>query len=140
MAEERLHLKVTTPDRLVLDKTVDEVVAPGDIGEFGVLPGHLPFITTLTPGELKYKAGSTTDTLIVHGGIAEVNENVVNILVDEAEDPDKVDINAARKDLNDLEYELKNSVKTAEEAQEVITKIKLAKLRLGAEYYDKPIG
>lgn len=139
MAEERLQLKITTPERLVINKTVDEVVAPGVIGEFGVLPGHLPFITTLIPGELKYKDGNTTDTMILHSGIAEVNENVVNILVDEAEDPAKVDKDAARKELNDLDYELRNTVKSEEEAEELITKMRLAKLRLGSEYYEKPI-
>lgn len=140
MAEDRLQLKITTPERLVFDKTVDEVVAPGIVGEFGILPGHLPFITTLTPGQLKYKEGSTEGTMIIHSGIAEVNENVINIIVDDAEDPEKVDRDAARKELNDLEYELDNSVKSSEEAEEIITKIKLAKLRLGTEYYEKSIG
>lgn len=140
MAEDRLQLKITTPERLVFDKTVDEVVAPGIVGEFGVLPGHLPYITTLTPGLLKYKEGSTEGTMIIHSGIAEVNENVINIIVDEAEDPEKVDRDAARKELNDLEYELGNTVKSSEEAEELITKIKLAKLRLGTEYYEKSIG
>lgn len=140
MAEDRLQLKITTPQRLVLDETVDQVVAPGMIGEFGVLPGHLPFITTLTPGQLVYREGGNEKILIVHAGIAEVNENVVNIIVDDVEDPDKVDKSAARKELNDLEYELRANIRNSEEAEELLTKIRLAKLRLGSEYYEKPIS
>ncbi len=118
---------------------VDEVVAPGELGEFGVLPGHRPFITTLVPGELRYKDGASYRSLIVHAGIAHVNEDVISILVDEAEDPEKVDKKAARKELNDLEYKLKTETLTEEEAAELLIRIKLAKLRLGSEYYEKPI-
>lgn len=140
MAEERLQLKVITPERLVIDETVDEVVAPGELGEFGVLPGHVPFITILTPGELRFRDGSNTATLILHSGVAEVNENAVSILVDDAEDPAKIDREAARKEYNDLEYELKHGdLRTAEESEELLTKLRLARLRLGSEFYEKPI-
>ena len=141
MAEDRLQLKVITPDRLVIDKTVDEVVASGELGEFGVLPGHVPFITTLTPGELRFRDGSDTSTLILHSGVAEVNENVVNILVDEAEDPAKIDKEAARKEYNELEHEIRHGeIRSVEESEELLTKLKLARLRLGSEYYEKPIS
>ncbi len=77
-----IHLKVITPTELVVDEQVDEVVAPGEVGEFGVLPGHVPFITTLHTGELKYKKGNSEAKLIVEGGIADVRDDNVNILTD----------------------------------------------------------
>lgn len=80
MAE--IHLQVITPTRLIVDDTVEEVVAPGEMGEFGVLPGHVPFITTLATGELKYKKGSSEKKLTVEGGLAEVRDDKVTVLTD----------------------------------------------------------
>lgn len=80
MAE--IHLQVITPTRLIVDDTVEEVVAPGEMGEFGVLPGHVPFITTLATGELRYKKGTVEKKLIVEGGLAEVRDDKVTVLTD----------------------------------------------------------
>lgn len=77
-----LQLQVITPARVVVDERVDEVVAPGVVGEFGVLPGHVPFITILTKGEVKYRKGSSETKLTVEGGIAEVRDDKVTILID----------------------------------------------------------
>ena len=77
-----IHLKVITPTKLVVDQQVDEVVAPGEVGEFGILPGHVPFITTLHSGELKYKIGNSETKLIVEGGIADIRQDNVNILTE----------------------------------------------------------
>ncbi|MGB3365673.1 MAG: ATP synthase F1 subunit epsilon, partial [Thermodesulfobacteriota bacterium] len=77
-----IHLKVITPTELVVDEQVDEVVAPGQVGEFGILPGHVPFITTLNSGELKYKIGNSETKLVVEGGIADVRNDTVSILTD----------------------------------------------------------
>ena len=80
MAE--IHLQVITPSRLIVDDTVDEVVAPGEVGEFGVLPGHVPLISTLATGELRYKKGSVEKKLTVEGGLAEVRDDKVTVLTD----------------------------------------------------------
>ena len=81
MANE-IHLKVVTPIKLVVDERVDEVVAPGEAGEFGVLPGHEPFVTTLQNGELKYREGGVERKLTLEGGLADVREDNVSILAD----------------------------------------------------------
>lgn len=77
-----IHLKVITPTELVVDEQVDEVVAPGLVGEFGILPGHVPFITTLHSGELKYKIGNSETKIVVEGGVADVRDDNVSILTD----------------------------------------------------------
>jgi F-type H+-transporting ATPase subunit epsilon len=79
-----IHLKVVTPIKLLVDEQVDEVVAPGETGEFGVLPGHEPFVTTLQDGELRYKKGGVERTLTLEGGLADVREDNVSILADRA--------------------------------------------------------
>ena len=55
---EKLKLELVTPYRHVLSQEVDELTAPGTLGEFGVLPGHTPLLTTLRIGELTYKQGA----------------------------------------------------------------------------------
>jgi F-type H+-transporting ATPase subunit epsilon len=88
---DRLTLEIATPSRLVVSETVDEVVAPGSEGSFGVLPGHAPFLTTLGIGELTYRIGRDEYHVAVAGGFAEVRNDKVIILVDTAERPDEID-------------------------------------------------
>ena len=94
---DKLHLEVVTPARVVLEKDVDSVVAPGSEGEFGVLPGHVSFLSGIIPGELRYTAGSEKEALSVTTGFAEVFKNKVSILVDAAERAPEIDVERARK-------------------------------------------
>ena len=88
---DRLALEITTPMRLVVADTVDEVVAPGIEGYFGVLPGHAPFLTTLGIGIVTYRIGRDEVKLAVAGGFAEVRNDKVIILADSAERPEEID-------------------------------------------------
>ena len=54
---DKIRLRVVTPSRLMLDEEVDEVTALGELGEFGVLPNHIAFLSTLVPGEIELQAG-----------------------------------------------------------------------------------
>lgn len=124
-----INLKVITPSMLVIDEPVKEVVAPGELGEFGVLPGHVPFISTLSPGCVKFKSGTETRSLIIHGGLAEVHENSVRILTDAAERPDSIDQVAAKKELELIENQLKEHSGDSEQLEELKYKLKLAQAR-----------
>jgi F-type H+-transporting ATPase subunit epsilon len=96
---DKLHLEVVTPARVVLEKDVDIVVAPGGEGEFGVLPGHVSFLSGIVPGELRYSAGSDKEALAVTTGFAEVFKNKVSILVDAAERASEIDADRARRSM-----------------------------------------
>jgi F-type H+-transporting ATPase subunit epsilon len=89
---DKITLRVVTPSRLVLDEEVDEVTAPGELGEFGVLPNHIAFLSTLVPGELSFKQGATKTTLAISGGYAEVLDNVMTVLASSAEFPEEIDV------------------------------------------------
>ena len=65
---EKILLEIVTPERKVLSETVDIVVAPGELGEFGVLPGHIPFLCKLKIGELRYRVGATSVHVAIMGG------------------------------------------------------------------------
>ena len=94
---DKLHLEIVTPARVVLEKDVDSVLAPGSEGEFGVLPGHVSFLSGIVPGELRYTAGSEKEALSVTTGFAEVFKNKVSILVDAAERSPEIDVERAKK-------------------------------------------
>jgi F-type H+-transporting ATPase subunit epsilon len=93
----RILLEVVTPDRQVLSVEVDEVTAPGANGYFGVLPGHIPFITTLGLGELGYRIGNQWEYLAITWGYAEVLPNHVTILTQTAEMAEEVDVERAER-------------------------------------------
>ncbi len=92
-----LQLEIATPMRLVVSDTVDEVVAPGREGYFGVLRGHAPFLTTLGIGELTYRKGRDEYHLAVAGGFAEVRNDKVIVLADAAERPEEIDRERAER-------------------------------------------
>ncbi|HUF42328.1 MAG TPA: F0F1 ATP synthase subunit epsilon [Verrucomicrobiae bacterium] len=93
---DKIRLRVVTPSRMVLDEEVDEVTAPGELGEFGVLPNHITFLSTLVPGEMTYKQGTAKTALAVSGGYAEVLDNVMTVLAPAAEFADEIDAPRAR--------------------------------------------
>lgn len=93
---DQITLRLVTPSRLILDEEVDEVTAPGAVGEFGVLPNHITFLTLLETGEMSYKQGSRRYHLAVTGGYAEVLENVMTVLADAAEYAEEIDVERAR--------------------------------------------
>jgi len=91
------RFECATPNRLVVSEEVDEVVAPGSEGYFGVWAGHAPFLTTLGVGELGYRKGREERILAVNGGFAEVSANKVIILTETAEHPEEIDVSRARE-------------------------------------------
>ena len=93
---EKIRLKLVPPGRLLLDEEVDEVTAPGALGEFGVLPKHISFLTLLEVGEMSYKQGGERHHLALSGGYAEVLDEVITVLAGAAEYSDEIDIERAR--------------------------------------------
>jgi F-type H+-transporting ATPase subunit epsilon len=98
---------MVTPYKMVLSEEVDEVTAPGTIGEFGVLPGHTPLLTTLKIGELTYRKGPEAFHVAVNWGYVEVEDDKVTVLVETAEPADQIDLARARAALGRAEEALK---------------------------------
>ncbi|MGH7350876.1 MAG: F0F1 ATP synthase subunit epsilon [Candidatus Methylomirabilales bacterium] len=84
-------LEVVTPTRMVAREEVEEVVAPGAEGYFGVMGGHLPFMSTLKTGELAYRKNGTWRYLAMSWGYAEVRPETVIILAEAAEKAEEID-------------------------------------------------
>jgi F-type H+-transporting ATPase subunit epsilon len=125
-----LRLRIVTPERLLLDEDVDEVTAPGVVGEFGVLPNHTTFLSALQPGRLLYKRGGQTQAMAISGGFAEVINNVMTVLTDSAELPGEINVERARAALQRAEEALKTLSPTDPAFPEVQAASQRAQARL----------
>ena len=99
MAQGKLFFDLTTPSRPLVSEEVDEVVIPGSLGYFGVLPGHAPFLTTVGIGEVAYRKGREERYLAVCGGFAEVGPERVILLTEAANLPQEIDRVRAGRDI-----------------------------------------
>jgi F-type H+-transporting ATPase subunit epsilon len=82
---DQVQFELVSPERLLLSEPVDMVVVPGSEGDFGVLAGHAPLISTVRPGVIETYAGKTVkDRIFVAGGFAEVTRERCTVLAEEA--------------------------------------------------------
>jgi F-type H+-transporting ATPase subunit epsilon len=116
-----MHLTVTTPRGYLVQIEADEIAAPGALGEFGVLPGHIPFMSVLKPGVLSYRTKEGAKYLAVGDGILQVaratDGDKIDVLVNRGEHGKDVDREAAQKELAAADAELAKS--KAESAAEL---------------------
>ena len=105
---DRFLLEIVTPSRRLLSEEVEEVTAPGEVGEFGVLAGHMHFFALLKAGELTYKTGREARRVAVGRGYAEVGPERTTILVDSAESAEEIDLTKAREDQSEAEGRMKS--------------------------------
>jgi len=111
-----MRLSVTTPRGALIDTEVDELTAPGELGEFGVLPGHVPLMSALKPGVLWYKGKERSGVIAVGPGFLQVAQlpqaddhggrDRVLVLVDQALTAHDVDRARAEKELSEADREL----------------------------------
>lgn len=82
---EKIQFELVSPSKLLVSSAVDMVVVPGTEGDFGALPRHAPVIATVRPGVIDvHDAGKISDRIFVAGGFAEVNEERITVLAEEA--------------------------------------------------------
>jgi F-type H+-transporting ATPase subunit epsilon len=101
-----LILKVISPGETVLDGTADEVILPSSTGQLGILTNHAPLTTVLDIGVLRFKTNNQWQAIALMGGVAEVEENEVTVLVNSAIAGSNVDAAEARKELETAEKHL----------------------------------
>jgi F-type H+-transporting ATPase subunit epsilon len=91
-----LSLKVITPDKIVWDDRVEEIILPSTTGQLGILSGHAPLVSALDVGVMRIRPGKDWKAIALMGGFAEVENNEVKVLVNSAEIGDSIDREAAR--------------------------------------------
>lgn len=87
-----IRCEIVSQDRMVFEGDVDIIVAPGILGELGILPSHAPLLTTLKYGILTVRRGSEEEIFTIAGGVMEVQPDIVTVLADAAENVAEIDI------------------------------------------------
>lgn len=128
----KVRLRLVTPSRLLLDRDVDEVTVPGALGELGILPNHISFLTSLEIGEMSYKEGTGIVHLALSGGYAEVLDNVMTVLASAAEFSDEIDVGRAQsarqraeKKMEDLNRDDKEFIATESSLHRALVRIQV---------------
>jgi F-type H+-transporting ATPase subunit epsilon len=107
---ENIRLEVVTPEKQVVNDMAQIVMAPGSMGEFGVLSGHTPFMTSLNTGALHYRDENGKDQFVfVSGGFAEALPDKVTVLAEAAERMEDIDIERAKAAVERAEKRLSDA-------------------------------
>jgi F-type H+-transporting ATPase subunit epsilon len=94
---------LVTPETQLFDDVVSSVVLPAHDGQIGILSDHAPVLMKLGSGELLIQSSARSNTrFFIDGGVAQMKDNVLTILTDQAVDPAKIDVEAAKKELAEL--------------------------------------
>tara|TARA_B110000971_G_C19801770_1_gene404646 strand:+ start:49 stop:456 length:408 start_codon:yes stop_codon:yes gene_type:complete len=104
-----LNIRVLTPDRIICTTAADEVVLPGLTGQVGVLDGHATLITALDTGLLRIKLENKWTPIILCGGLAEIDENRVTVLVNDVEEIGSVELSEATAELEQATLAVENA-------------------------------
>ena len=87
-----IRCEIVSQDRLVYEGDVDVIIAPGEMGEMGILPNHAPLLSTLQYGILRVKHGKDEEIFTISGGIIEVQPDIVTVLASAAENVDEINL------------------------------------------------
>lgn len=123
-------LEIVTPYGLVVNSKVEEAYVPGSQGDFGVLPGHAPFLTSLRIGELHYRRDKEVHFLAINRGFAEVTPTKTTILTDTAELAAEIDLQRAKSAKARVEERLKTLSKDDPTYPQEIGALERAKVRI----------
>ena len=130
---DKVHFDLVSPERMLMSEDVDMVTLPGADGDFGVLPGHAPVLSSLRPGVIEVKGGETPELrLFLRGGFAEVDGEKVIVLAEEAIPLSEFDVAALDQRIRDTEEDLNIAKSDAERAQitEALDHMKLLRAAL----------
>ncbi|AWJ84482.1 F0F1 ATP synthase subunit epsilon [Azospirillum sp. TSH58] len=129
---DKVEFELVSPEKLLTSQPVDMVVVPGSEGDFGVLAGHSPMISTVRPGVIDvYEADRVVDRVFVAGGFAEVTETRCTVLAEEAIAVAEIDRGKVEQQIRDLSEDLEDA-KSDDEKARVEAKIAIARAKLDA--------
>ena len=128
-----IRCEIVSQDRRVWEGDADIVIAPGEMGEMGILPNHAPLLSTLKLGILKVRSEGREEVFTIAGGVIEVQPNLVTVLADSAENIAEIDVARAEAARRRAEEMLKQSLPTDEDAyMRMESALRRSNLRLDA--------
>lgn len=125
----KLQLVVVTAEGESFSGEVDIVVAPGEIGEFTVLPSHARLISNLVPGVLRFDQDGNSVSLALTGGFLEVSDNRVTVLADAAERDDAIDLERAEAALERAQQRV-DSDPSSQDLERALASVRRARVRV----------
>jgi F-type H+-transporting ATPase subunit epsilon len=117
-----LHFELVSPEKLVFSGEVSQVDVPGAEGDFGVLEGHAPFVTTLRPGILTVHGSGGAQRIVVLGGFAEVSGEGLTVLADLAEAAEDIDRSVITERISAMEKMI-SGMEPGSELDKAITRL-----------------
>nr|YP_009393106.1 ATP synthase CF1 subunit epsilon [Bostrychia moritziana]ARW61668.1 ATP synthase CF1 subunit epsilon [Bostrychia moritziana] len=126
-----LQIRVIAPDKIVWDADAEEIILPSSTGQLGILTGHIPLLTALDIGVMRVRINKEWKPIILLGGFAEVNNNIVTILVNGAETISEINVEEAKNNLQEATNSL-TQAQTNKEKIEATQLIRKAKAKVQA--------
>lgn len=114
-----LNLRVITPDKIVWDDSVEEVILPSTTGQLGILTNHAPLLTALDIGVMRVRPGKEWKAIALMGGFAEVENNEVKVLVNGAEMGDIINLESAKKDYEQAQKQLEEATQKGSRQEQI---------------------
>jgi len=134
---DQINFELVSPEKLLLSEPVEMVVVPGVEGDFGVLPGHAPFVSNVRPGVIAVFAESkVVQRIFVAGGFAEVTAERCTVLAEQALPVTDIDRATAEADIRDAREDLTEAKDDAERGR-LESRIAVAEAKLAA--LDSPV-
>lgn len=129
---DKLHFDLVSPERRLFAGAVDQVVVPGEEGDFGVLPNHAPFMSVIRPGAITVLNDGTSERTFIHGGFAEVTPAGLTILAEEAIPMSEIDADKLAQDLSDAREDVATAKtdEAREHAEGLVAKFEAMKAAL----------
>ena len=126
-----LNIRVIAPDKTVWDANAEEVILPSSTGQLGILTGHIPLLTALDIGVMRVRIDKDWIPIVILGGFAEVENNIITILVNGVEEVSEIDLETAKESLEKASIMLAEA-KTTKEKIEATQNIRKARARVQA--------
>lgn len=139
-----IKLKITTPERIVLETEMEQVTLPTETGEVTILPNHVPLLSIIVPGVIEVKGQAEMTQMATSGGFLEFHDNELTILADTAERADEIDLERAQAARQRAEEKRKEQRENLDENQyaAVVSGIEkqLARIRVAKKYRPRGLG
>ena len=113
----KFHLSIITPNKVLLQDEVDEVIIPTTSGDVGILANHAPLLSQISSGELLIKKGDKQESMVINGGFLEMSQNNLSILADYAINTKDVDLEKTRKAKERAEKLMKEKISDVDYAE-----------------------
>lgn len=126
-----LKIRVIAPDKIVWDAEAEEIILPSSTGQLGILTGHIPLLTAIDIGVMRVRIEKEWKPIILLGGFAEIKNNDITILVNGAEEVNDINLDEAKKNLENTTKVLEEA-ETSKEKIEATQALRKAKARLQA--------